>query len=145
MSGFKLPCFIHRNPDRPSIIARARALKASTAKILHLPGKTRSAGTLSAAAHRAQARALEIESQAKLKLADEYDAAQERGEIQRPGGDRISIIPDENNAARLSEAGLSAKQMHEARQFRDAEKAEPGIIKRTISDRLERGEAPTKA
>ncbi|MEY9532152.1 hypothetical protein [Sinorhizobium fredii] len=34
-----------------------------------------------AAAHRAQADALEIESTAKRRLADAYDAAQERGEV----------------------------------------------------------------
>lgn len=33
-----------------------------------------------AAAHRAQADVLEIESIAKRRLADEYDAAQDRGE-----------------------------------------------------------------
>jgi hypothetical protein len=32
-------------------------------------------------AHRAQADALEIEAGAKRRLADEYDAAQERGEV----------------------------------------------------------------
>jgi hypothetical protein len=37
--------------------------------------------TLIAAAHRAQADALEIETGAKRRLADEYDAALERGEI----------------------------------------------------------------
>ena len=34
-----------------------------------------------AAAHRAQAHALEIEARAKRRLADEYDAAQARGEV----------------------------------------------------------------
>ncbi len=38
-------------------------------------------------AHRAQADALEIEAMAKRRLADEYDAAQERGEVgQQTGG-----------------------------------------------------------
>ena len=36
---------------------------------------------LIAATHRAQADALEIEALAKRRLADEYDAAQERGEV----------------------------------------------------------------
>ncbi len=38
-----------------------------------------------AAAHRAQADALEIEAAAKRRLADEYDAAQETGEVAGPG------------------------------------------------------------
>jgi len=43
---------------------------------------------LVAAAHRAQAHALEIEARAKRRLADEYDAAQARGEVAqgRPKG-----------------------------------------------------------
>ena len=37
-------------------------------------------------AHRTQAHALEIEARAKCRLADEYDAAQERGELDMEGG-----------------------------------------------------------
>ena len=41
---------------------------------------------------------LVIESQAECRIADEYDAAQERGEVQTPGGDRRSInVAHENN------------------------------------------------
>lgn len=40
MPAFKLPRF-RRKPDRPSFLARARALKATTAKILHLPVRPR--------------------------------------------------------------------------------------------------------
>src|SRR5690606_28803724 len=37
------------------------------------------------------------------------------------------------------------KDIHEARQIRDAEVAEPGIISRTIMERLHAGHEPTKA
>jgi hypothetical protein len=43
---------------------------------------------LIAAVFRAQADALTIEAQAKRRLADEYDAAQERGDVARQGGRR---------------------------------------------------------
>lgn len=33
-----------------------------------------------------------IEARAKMRIADEYDAAQDRGEIQKPGGDRTNIV-----------------------------------------------------
>lgn len=46
--------------------------------------------------HRAQADALEIEAAAKRKLADEYDAAQERGEV-ASGSVRTDIVPDGND------------------------------------------------
>ncbi len=100
-------------------------------------------------AHRAQADALEIEAMAKRRLADEYDAAQERGEVETAGGNRMSIIPAGNNGllqkAKVEEIGLTAKQVHKARQIRDAEAADPGIIRRTLDEKLECGEEPTKA
>lgn len=100
--------------------------------------------TLISAAHRAQARALEIESQAKMRLADEYDAAQERGEVQGHGGQGKREVAG-SNLPSISELGLRKDQIHEARQFRDAEKAHPGIISQAINGKLDRGEEPTKA
>ena len=99
---------------------------------------------LIARAHRAQADALEIEAMAKRRLADEYDAAQERGEVatQRDGG-RPSQT--EGLKATVAEIGLTHKEIHEARQIRDAEEAEPGIIRQTLDDALDAGEEPTKA
>jgi hypothetical protein len=49
---------------------------------------------LIAKAHRAQADALEIEAMAKRRLADEYDAAQLRGEVRKDGGDQSSARED---------------------------------------------------
>lgn len=94
--------------------------------------------------HRAQADALEIEAMAKRRLADEYDAAQERGEVASVG--QPSIVPEGNDKpATAADLGLSRKDIHEARQIRDAEVAEPGIISRTIMERLHAGHEPTKA
>lgn len=100
-----------------------------------------------AAAFRMQADALLIESRAKLRLADEYDAAQERGEVQRPGGDRKTInVPDRNNdPAKVEDLGLTRKQIHDARQIRDAEKAAPGATEKAVNARLDAGEEPTRA
>lgn len=96
---------------------------------------------LIAKAHRAQADALEIEAMAKRRLADEYDAAQERGEVAGHGGDRKIKVPDAN----LEAIGLSKGEIHEARQIRDAEEAEPGIVRQTLDAALEAGEEPSKA
>lgn len=96
---------------------------------------------LIAKVHRAQADALEIEAMAKRRLADEYDAAQERGEV-RPANARTASTPEAVSAADI---GLTHKDIHEARQIRDAEVAEPGIISRTIMERLHAGHEPTKA
>lgn len=98
---------------------------------------------LVAAAHRAQAHALEIEARAKRRLADEYDAAQARGEIKRNGGDRSSV--EDHNTASAADLGMRRDEIHEARVIRDAEAADPGIVRRALDDRLERGEEPTRA
>lgn len=96
---------------------------------------------LIAKAHRAQADALEIEAMAKRRLADEYDAAQERGEVRTQGGDQNSKV----EVCSATDIGLSHKDIHEARQIRNAEEAEPGIIRQTLDAALEAGDEPTKA
>jgi hypothetical protein len=72
-------------------------------------------------------RAPALEAGAKHRLADEYDAAQDRGEIARSGGDR-SKIPDENSAVSPSEISPNfARDIHEARIIRDAEVADAEV------------------
>lgn len=110
--------------------AAKKAARFATAKGAH--------DALIAAAHRAQADALEIEAGAKRRLADEYDAAQERGEVKGRGN-----IPDGNVS--LKDIGISAKAIHEARQIRDAEVEDPGIVRRVLNDALDAAEEPTRA
>ena len=100
---------------------------------------------LVAAAHRAQAHALEIEARAKRRLADEYDAAQARGEVAGHGGGRNFKVADSNVETTTADLGLRRDEIHEARQIRDAEAADPGVVRRALDDRLERGEEPTRA
>lgn len=100
--------------------------------------------TLIAATHRAQADALEIEAGAKRRLADEYDAAQERGEVQSHGGQGKRDVLNENIPS-VTDLGLTRKAIHEARELRDAEEEDPGIIRRTLDKALDAGEEPTRA
>ncbi|SEO43629.1 hypothetical protein SAMN04489859_11091 [Paracoccus alcaliphilus] len=94
----------------------------------------------------AQADALLIESEAKRRLADEYDAAQERGEVVGHGGDRVSKVSGRNLApATAADLGLSKKQVHEARQIRDAEATQPGIVKQTLDRAIADRREPTRA
>ena len=101
---------------------------------------------LIAAAHRAQADALEIEARAKRRLADEYDAAQANGEV-AGNGQRRRAVPEGNSCSPPTsrELGLSRKDIHEARLVRDAEQADPGNVRRTLDENLDRGHEPTKA
>lgn len=99
---------------------------------------------LISAVYRTQADALEIEAQAKRRLADEYDAAQERGEVatvgKRSQTERLIEAPPS-----AADVGMSRKDIHEARIIRDAEKENPGIIRQALDKMLESGEEPTKA
>lgn len=97
-----------------------------------------------AAVHRAQGEALMVEARAKMRLADEYGAAQERGEVAVHGGDR-SKIPDGKLAPSAAEIGIKPKDIHEGRKLLDAEKAKPGKTERAIKDIVGRGEEPTRA
>lgn len=100
---------------------------------------------LIAAVHRTQADALEIEAQAKRRLADEYDAAQDRGEVVGAHDGAKKRVPDGNAIATVADLGLTRKQVHEARQIRDAEIVEPGIVRRVLDQRLAERQEPTKA
>lgn len=116
-----------------------RAARLKNAKAAH--------DDLVAAAHRAQADALEIEAAAKRRLADEYDAAQERGEIARLGTNQsdLGVSGGNTRPSTAADIGLSRKAIHDARLIRDAEAADPGLVRRTLDERLERGEEPTRS
>ena len=94
--------------------------------------------------HRAQAHALAIRARAEMRLAEEYDAAQARGEVARLG-DNLPSVDDSNAKPTAADLGLRRDEIHEARKFRDAERDEPGVIRRTIDSMVERGEEPTRA
>jgi N6-adenosine-specific RNA methylase IME4 len=120
--------------------AAKRAARLAKAKDAH--------DEIAARAHRAQADALEILAKAKRKLADEYDAAQERGEVAGHGGKRgnqHAAKVGDDNVATVADIGLTRPEVFEARQIRDAIVADPDVIRRTLDDILEKGEEPTKA
>lgn len=96
------------------------------------------------AVYRAQADALLIEARAKMRLADEYDAAQERGEVHRHGGQIPRDVADANIPS-LADLGLRRDEIHEARQLRNMERDNPGVIENTLNELVERGQEPTKA
>jgi hypothetical protein len=58
------------------------------------------------------------------------------GDHRRSDRERLPIVTD---------IGLNRKQVHEARQIRDAEKRTPGMIQKALDAKLEAGEEPTRA
>jgi uncharacterized protein YjiS (DUF1127 family) len=94
-----------------------------------------------AAVYRTQADALLIEARAKMRLADEYDAAQARGEVAGHGRSKVEA----DNVTTVADLGLRRDEIHEARKLRNAEAAEPGLTERALREIVARGEEPTKA
>jgi len=148
----------------PSLLARAtRALDSArnSAEVLEARDMSRavydaakSAGRMAiarrahddviAAIYRAQADAMLVEARAKMRLADEYDAAMERGEVQRHGGQvPRDVVAD--NIPSTADLGIRRDEMHDARHLRDAERADPGLAARAVEAMMQRGEEPTRA
>jgi hypothetical protein len=55
----------------------------------------------------------------RVWVADEYDAAQGRGDVVGPHSSKI-LVGDGDQVATVSDIGLTHKDIHEARQIRDA-------------------------
>lgn len=154
------------NTSLPNLVSRAAEVLASatsSAEVLEAKDlasaaydAAKSAGRMKAVkdahddllvkVYRAQADALIIESQAKSRLADEYDAAQERGEVATGNRSKDFGVTQENaKPATASDLGINRKEIHEARQVRDAVKAKPDILEKTTDELIEQGLEPTKA
>jgi hypothetical protein len=65
---------------------------------------------------------------AQCRLADEFDAAQERGEVAKQGKPKSKKPSQKEGLATIKDIGLTWKQVHEARQIRNAEQKNPGAI-----------------
>lgn len=99
---------------------------------------------LVAKVRQSQADAASIEARASMRLADEYDAAQERGEVAALG-DNLPRVVDHNSKATAADIGLRRDEIHAARKLRDAEAADPGKTERVLAKIVSDGEEPTKA
>jgi hypothetical protein len=81
----------------------------------------------------------------------EADAAQQRGEVAGHGGqarfcDAASKVGSSDlGEPTTSDLGIDRRDIHEARQLRDAEQAATGTVESAVNAMLEAGEAPTAA
>jgi protein gp37 len=103
-----------------------------------------------AAASDLQGKAIEIMHRADCRLAEEYDAAQQRGEVAtngQRGPAKKAVLAGNGFSGNPTAADLklTRKRVHEARKHRDAEAADPGLVSRFVQDKIAAGEEPTKA
>lgn len=154
MSGVVVPA---DHSDLAEVVSRAMALLSQgdvlAAKLLaarayddaksavRLAERFGAAESLTAKARQLQGDALLIETRAKIAIADEWDEAKAAGLVL---AGRPKSVPD-GNAFTAQEAGLTRKEIHEARKLRDAERAAPGIVERAIAARLAGGFSPSRA
>lgn len=115
---------------------QARAAASSAARV-------KASRALVDKARALQADALKIEILAYVAMADAVDEAQAKGEISRKG--RPSHNPQGTGIFTLEEAGIDSRRLSEARQVRNAVKAEPAFIDRVIAARLSEGLEPSRA
>jgi hypothetical protein len=69
------------------------------------------------------------------RLADEYDAAQERGEVASARDGKLGRSEPEHLKP-TAQIGLSRKDIHEARIIRDAETIQPGNVRWAVDAAL---------
>ncbi|MGE0425284.1 MAG: hypothetical protein AB7O88_23700 [Reyranellaceae bacterium] len=123
---------------------KARAAYSEAKHFQRVQKAKRAHDEVIAAAKRARADALEIEAMAERRLADEYDAAQERGEVGKKG-QRSDLVPAENKVPTAEDVGLSRKEIYNSRQIRDAIVEDPRLVRRALDDILASGDEPTRA
>ncbi|KQW63376.1 hypothetical protein ASD02_01785 [Ensifer sp. Root1252] len=93
-------------------------------------------------ARQLQGDALLIETRAKIRMARDWDAAQAAGVAATAG--RKSNVSD-GNVLTAADAGLTRKEIHEARKLAAAEERAPGLVERAIQARIEAGLEPSRA
>lgn len=115
---------------------QARAAASSAARV-------KASRALVDKARALQADALKIESLAYVAMADAVDEAQAKGEISR-GGRPAETVQGADRFT-LEDIGIDKRRLSEARQVRNAVKAEPAFIDRVIAARLSEGLEPSRA
>ncbi|OYW52332.1 MAG: hypothetical protein B7Y80_20135 [Hyphomicrobium sp. 32-62-53] len=81
-------------------------------------------------------------------MAEEVDAAKARGEMATGStgrGDKIVVVGNDFKKVTAAEIGIRRDEIHEARQLRDAEAADPGVVRVRIRSRAFRRMGDTEA
>jgi hypothetical protein len=94
------------------------------------------------AANESHADCLRIITRAEIRMANEIDAAQVRGEVPRQGGDRKSADAIKAQNSGFENMGLDSRRVAEWRETRDAGE---DAVEAAISDAIAEGRAPTKS
>lgn len=142
MKNVELPAILDRRENLPGMLARAgqRLLDArNSAEVLEAKAIAEAAlhySKVTKAANETHADCLRIITRAEMRMANEVDAAQRRGEVARHGGDR-----SKPQSSGLENLGLDNRRVSEWREVRDAGEE---VVESAISAALAEGRTPTK-
>lgn len=124
--------------ELPSLIHRAATMLAGARTAAEVLEAREIAGVAYDAAKRAAR--LSRAKAAHDDLVAAAHRAQARGDVGQQGA-RTDLVHAVNEVvASAADLGLNRREIHEARQLRDAVADNPGIIRQTLDDRLARGE-----
>ncbi|HCQ67271.1 MAG TPA: hypothetical protein DIU07_19940 [Rhodobacteraceae bacterium] len=76
-----------------------------------------------------------IHARADIRLAEEYKAAQDRGEVAAVGGvsGKTNVhAEDIDKPATTAELGIDRRDISEGRKLKETEEADPGVINRGL-------------
>jgi hypothetical protein len=144
------PALVHDVESLPALLARAgqRLLDArSSGEVLEAKKIAEAAlplARVTRAANETHGDCIRIISLAEIRMANEIDAGQERGEVAtQERGRPVSVQGSgTSSAATLDELGVSRQRLSEWREVRDAG---PDVVESAIQEALDEGRAPTKA
>ena len=94
------------------------------------------------AANETHADCLRMIVRAEMRMANEIDAGQDRGEVASKGRPSVNVGDSDINPATLPELGVRRDQLHEWRETRDAGM---DVVEGAIAEALDEGRPPTKA
>lgn len=133
----QLPALIDRATKR---LAEAR----TSAEVLEAKNIAEAAlhyAKVTNAANDTHADCLRMIVRAEMRMANEIDAGQKRGDVSRRGDNRFTRV-DRQDSAVYEELGIDHRRVSEWRDVRDAGEQ---VVEEAISEALAEGRAPTKA
>jgi N6-adenosine-specific RNA methylase IME4 len=138
-SGVNLPALLARAGQR--LLDARDAAEVLEAK--HLAEAALHYAKVTKAANETHADCLRIITRAEMRMADEIDRGQERGDVSVAGGDRQTIVRTSDNApATFDDLDIDRRRVAEWREIRDAGES---VVEAVIRRALDEGHAPTKA
>ena len=151
--------FTIQSAELPALINKARSLLDDNAvqaarelarqgydqakAAVSLGKRFKAADVLIERSRKLQGEALLIESQALMRIADDWDKAQETGANSAKGGRPKTVCNEDGFTA--EDIGMTRQEIRQARLLRDREAKQPGIIEQAIAARVEQGLEPTRA